>query len=351
MQEEILSRRCFYFINDQVYHRCEVDTYSEAMNTSGRPLVEFNWGASLYSSLLKGSVSFGDIATLLIYYGSRRLSFETDVLRAALGMLQQYSNLSGNLLLEGLPAPLDVSLLFRRYLGATQDFPKEPRRKEYPSYSWTGWRQVIHWEISVEEAITYPMSDATKREDTDVLTWINWYAIESGNLSSFGHTGDRTPASRLTINETSEIVPLEFSSFASVASDVDARSIASPKPFPILLFWTICVNLTLTRTSAVVPNRYQQPWVGADGEPEHVYQVIDRHGQQCGDMTLDTCYFEGSRVAKFVLVAKQGDNYWALLLSWNEEGLAERWGVGQLKLECLRNALEPGPRWKEIVLG
>jgi hypothetical protein len=357
MQEEVLSRRVFYFINDQLYYRCEVDAYSEAMNAPGLPVVDFNYGASLFSSLLQGSIDFGDVATLLMYYGSRKLSFESDTLRAALGMLQRYSKVAERLLLEGLTAPFEQSLLFLRYLGATQHVAVYPRREGFPSFSWTGWRQVIHWDISIENASVHHHVDydrlanvKAKIAGVHLRAWISWYTVETKNYVNIDMFGNRTASRRPAISDSISYAPPEFQYYPKVDSEADPCSIASSKVFPVLLFWTVCVNLTVSRTSEIV-NDEQRQWIGVNGQREYTYQTFDRLGKLCGEVTLDTKQFEDSRVGKFALIAKDGDKYWALLLSWDEDGLAERWGIGQLDSQCLAACLEPGPRWKEIVLG
>jgi hypothetical protein len=357
MQEEVLSRRVFCFINDQLYYRCEVDAYSEAMNAPGLPVVDFNYGASLFSSLLKGSIDFGDVATLLMYYGSRKLSFESDTLRAALGMLQRYSKLSETLLVEGLTAPFEQSLLFLRYLGATQHVAVKPQREQFPSYSWTGWRQVIHWDISVENASVHQHVDydrlasvEPKLSGAHLRAWIVWYTIENKNYVSIDMLGNKIVSRRPAVSDSVSRAPSEFQYYSQVDSEADPRSIALGKPFPVLLFWTVCINLTIKRTSEIV-NDDQRRWIGVNGQREYNYETFDRLGRPCGEVTLDARQFEDSRVGKFALIARDGNNYWALLLSWDEDGLAERWGIGQLNSECLAACLEPGPRWKEIILG
>jgi hypothetical protein len=356
MQEEVLSRRVFYFINDQLYYRCEVDAYSEAMNAPGLPVVDFNYGASLFSSLLKGSVDFGDVATLLMYYGSRKLSFESDTLRAALGMLQRYSKLSGKLLLEGLTAPLDQSLLFLRYLGATQDVAVKPRRENFPSYSWTGWRQVIHWDISVENAsiqqhVEFDWANVeTKLSGAHLRAWIVWYTIENRNYIRIDMLGNKKVSRRPVASNSISCAPSELQTYPQIDSEADPRLIAIRKAFPVLLFWAVCINLTIRRTSEIV-NDDQRRWIGVNGQREYNYETFDQLGKLCGEVTLDTRQFEGSLVGKFALISRDGNKYWALLLSWDEDGLAERWGIGQLNSECLAASLEPGPRWKEIILG
>jgi hypothetical protein len=326
------------------------------MNGVGLPVVDFNWGASLYSTLLKGSVDFGDIATILMYYGSRKLTFESDTLRAALGMLQLYSKLSKRHLLEGLAAPFEQSLLFRRYLGAMQQIAEHPRRGIFPSYSWTGWRQIIHWEISVENArvLQHDEHDPSANIKPIVPTaclrgWISWHIIENSKYASIDMVGIKTASRRPAVSESVTRAPSDFQPYPTVDSEADPRSVAIGKTFPLLLFWTVCVNLTVKRMSRIV-NDKTRPWIRADSQ-EYAYQTFNRLGNLCGEVILDAGQFEESRVGKFALIVRDGNKYWALLLSWNEDGLAERWGIGELDCECVDACLEPGPRWKEVILG
>ena len=131
------------------------------MNSPGQRIVNFNWSFSLYSTMLVDADRFSDFATLILYYSTRVLSHDSDILRGAQGMLRRYTALNKTTMIEGLPYPLDQSLLFltvpdaphpMKYLGL--------RRKNFPSYSWTGWRSVTNWEAGIVELLPATSSNS-----------------------------------------------------------------------------------------------------------------------------------------------------------------------------------------------
>jgi hypothetical protein len=98
MQEEIISPRILVFIDGQVYYRCAKSYYSEALNWPGKPLHDqVNCIGSMYHTIFArdDNTDFQDFSTMLMYYKLRKLSYQSDILRAAQGMLRKYSILTG----------------------------------------------------------------------------------------------------------------------------------------------------------------------------------------------------------------------------------------------------------------
>jgi hypothetical protein len=121
-------------------------------------------------------------------------------------------------------------------------------------------------------------------------------------------------------------------------SDIDLGTVR-PSSYPLLLFWTICINLQLERISQL------------HGYPDGLvnYQAIDKYGKSCGTVNMDTTVPETGE-GKFALLAASDGNFWALMLMW-KDGVAERRGVAILSKTVIDNCLPPGPRWKAVVLG
>lgn len=135
MQEEILSRCLLVFFNGQVYYRCGSGsgTFSEAQNWPGESWSGPGLHVSLYFVLFRNdSYILDQFSSLITYNTSRTLGFQDDVLRACQGMLQKLAMLSGARSFEGLPAPLDQSLVF-----GLLNLRKEhvAQRQGFPSYS------------------------------------------------------------------------------------------------------------------------------------------------------------------------------------------------------------------------
>jgi hypothetical protein len=84
--------------------------------------------------------------------------------------------------------------------------------------------------------------------------------------------------------------------------------------------------------------------------PAYVYfEAIDRYGEKCGTVTIDTTLSEAAE-GKFALLAVNEQEFWALMLKWDDE-IAERRGVARLSKAVLDTCLSPGPRWKAVALG
>lgn len=347
MQEEVLSRRKLFFLNDQVFFRCQEATISEAMNTPGYPLREFDGGFSLYSIMLVADDGFSDFASLIMYYTTRSLSHESDILRAAQGMLHRYSSLNKKDLIEGLPGPLDQSLLFSKYDPLVRSVNSlSLRRDGFPSYSWTGWRSVAHWDVALNSAAIIPDSSSNNSQLTntsapeDVLsTWIRWHLICKDDVFLVDSDGNRQPSTSSSINEFLPHCRPEFRNY-SIPEDQDDHNACIRVPYTVLLFWTVCINLTIVKPSKVT--------TGADALG---YHVLSYSGEVCGEVILDTCHFDGMREGMFALITgNPNGRFWALLLKRHQGGHMERWGLANLASKCLDGHSQHAPLWKKIIL-
>jgi hypothetical protein len=110
--------------------------------------------------------------------------------------------------------------------------------------------------------------------------------------------------------------------------------------------WTICVNFSLkmqptgkisNNTGSVIAERYP------------AFDVINKYGTKCGRADMASAASEVTE-GQFALVNICQRSFWALVLGW-EDGIAVRRGVAKLSEEAIEASLEPGPRWKAIVLG
>jgi hypothetical protein len=343
MQEEILSNRLLVFINDQVYFQCSCDLYSEALNWPGRKLQGLQESASLYNMIFKHSLAnFRHFSTLISYYMSRNFSFQNDVLRAAQGMLRKFSILSEVHCFEGLPPPLDRSLLFTRSpRPISRAFG---RREGFPSYSWTGWMYAPQY-CDLEEVDSIwddkLVDENRSGPEPGLRGWITWHCrLEDGKLFRIDNTGRLRKSPLPKAEDGQSKSRRAFQQIPVFVSDVNFGAIQA-KSYPLLLFWTICVNLRLKK----------QSYRGESGLPTgHVnFEAIDRYGEKCGTVEVDTIMSEATG-GKFALLAVNEQNFWALMLKWEDE-IAERRGVARLSKEVLDTCLPPGPRWNAIVLG
>jgi hypothetical protein len=100
------------------------------------------------------------------------------------------------------------------------------------------------------------------------------------------------------------------------------------RPYALLIFWTICITLRVEARSC---------------------EVLDRNGEKCGTIVMNTTTSE-EVMGQFALLAVDDQEFWALLLEW-EDGITERRGMAKLRKPALVRCLPPGPRWKLVVLG
>jgi hypothetical protein len=348
MQEEVLSWRIYCFVN-QIFYRCRMGECGEILNSPGQRIAmdpTYAW-ASLYPILLDPKdIEFRNFSQVIAYYAQRKFSYETDILRAAQGMLHRYSVLTGKSVLEGLPTPLSQSLLFSpcaiHLVREEQNKLPTKRRLNFPSYSWTGWSDSFAaWPENVETAEviadrTYGDSKmlkqpvkSTRLDEPKLRAWIVWCTVESGKCFLLDSVGARIPAARPDIKSALSQCPLEFKNIPIVDTENGLSTFGAQKPYTLLRFWTVCINLAF------------KPGLG----------LVNNFGWVCGKVEFDTNDFDKSLPLKLALIARIDDTFMALILKWNEDGLAERWGVATLDHAILNNSLEPGPRWKEIILG
>lgn len=345
MQEEILSRRLLVFINGQVYYQCANDEFSEAQNWPGQSRPSSGLHVSLYSTLLLFPHSiFGQFSTMLTYYTSRTLGFQDDVLRACQGMLQKHAMLSGVRSFEGLPAPLDRSLAFE-LLG----YPRKEhvaRRQRFPSYSWTGWTSAVRYDDRLEDPENVSKDNTGNKNEPVLRGWIIWHcALEDGKIYRIDNTGRLRKKLFLGVEEARSNSRPVFQRITVSSSDINFGAIRA-KTYPLLMFWTICVNLCLEirpRSDEITDNTDLRIV-----ENRHAFDVIDRYGTKCGTADMASTISEATE-GKFALLAMYEGYFWAIVLGW-EDDIAERRGVARLSTEAIEACLDPGPRWRAIVL-
>lgn len=343
MQEELLSTRILVFINSQVYYHCSRSHYSESLTWPGNPLLdqEISMGSLFHRILKLPQTSFSDFSLMIRYYTLRKLSFQSDILRAARGMLRKYSILSGLQCFEGLPAPLDQSLLFHKSPEISEVYG---RREGFPSYSWTGWKSVPQYSNYLEaESLSISNDKHVEGKPAEfgsgLRCWILWHCrLEDGSIRRITDTGRLRRSFFPKIEDSKGNARQRFQEVSASVSDVDFGPVRL-NSYPLLLFWTICVNLSLE--SAPQEN-------GSSSGPID-YRAMDKYGESCGKVYVDTDMPE-IREGKFALLAANDDSFWALMVRW-EDTVAERRGVAVLSKDIIDSCLPPGPRWRGIVLG
>ncbi|KAH8681658.1 hypothetical protein BX600DRAFT_447091, partial [Xylariales sp. PMI_506] len=342
LQEQALSRRVLYFVDDKVYFRCQVSTRCERID----PRLDDKSAEDAHSSIyyffydaMRMQVPCVDYHQVIYEYSLRGLTDQRDALRAMRGLSRRFSQSWRCRFLEGMPtAAFDIFMVFR---GG--DLPLH-RRSSHPSYSWAGWRGPLLPEFTCGTQLWL-----------DQATWIVWYKRSPNNVLSLVWdplanesfpTHDREVTGYRTRRTFNRKYPLPFPTTRT--SPTEELEIGRELPsYPILQFWTISVFYNLRITDPI----------------KGIGSLLDRNGSECGTVKLDgleeTIFFESGGPFEAIVLsedsrpellnAKDPTQYYVLLLEW-DEGLAERRGIGTVDMKSITMGLPPGASWKEILL-
>jgi hypothetical protein len=159
MQERFLSRRKLLFCRDQVFWECQRDTCSE--DGLSFPTRDF-----IVNSLWSESAGYQEWYRLLYDYSRCALTYESDVLPALSGLVQQVAQMSplssycAGIWLDDLSRalawcvhPWDMELAgppiekrsYRNRITEQRKFQCKTDRYQAPSFSWASWRGGIQY--------------------------------------------------------------------------------------------------------------------------------------------------------------------------------------------------------------
>jgi hypothetical protein len=176
-QERLLSRRCLYFTDTQVFLECQKHSYSEdrpeikvevdsdetrnpkSGNLINRNLIDF--GNPLASKEYRQMLRYSKIVE---EYRHKKFTFVNDVLNAFAGIEAALVHLCGWTMVYGLPEQLlDRALLWEPEGDTTPLSMGTPelgfRDSEFPSWSWSAWSGGIcynEWTASDLQVLHYP---------------------------------------------------------------------------------------------------------------------------------------------------------------------------------------------------
>lgn len=328
------------------------------------------------------------------------MSFQSDALNAVIGILEPLSQArdSSKGLLAGIPA----SLLEEAILW-TPGQAHIRRRPGFPSWSWTGWIGEIN-----EAKITY-----TRSPDPDSLTskcgfeWVhvrNHPATDYDCLATQAGMTERMIAQFRSPGTVAR--PLyklvDCKKMARVGWSLP-RGVHNVSRQDLIWFWTVAFRLQLTtrvkvrdendfivelaNSQGTFAGRVLAHWTGypeAKIPPQDEIEFIVMRStaypvtfsRLLEDGLLDrlqlSLYYrsewrDSSENPKrpggeAVDPPDMGDRFYALenpsmarwfyvlLVRWQEDGVAERIGIGMVLETSIRDSLSPGPVWKEVFL-
>jgi hypothetical protein len=285
-------------------------------------------------------------------YTRRELTNPVDILNAFEGVqLVLEKRIGANIYYGSLETMMNSSLMW-------ESNKRLLRRPGFPSWSWSGWIGEIQWKY------TEPAH-----------SWIEWHADQADGIHSFPQQGW-------------ELIqpPIERPGTAGPMSRHNMS-----KAFPLLHFRTITAHFRLTspaliHKSVISPLRKRLTGPSAlstvrpaPADPGLIrVGIADKHDLWCGTIDLDMIWMSRagrpfeflimSQVSQFtddelafwegtlpddvedVLAGRKYGVYIVLLVS-KRAGIYYREGLGRIMTEGLDRALDPGPEWKDIVLG
>ena len=299
--------------------------------------------------------SFGD---MIDYYHRRRMTFEDDLLRAIGGLMVRLESQKKGRFFQGLPLPLEQSLLFKTLPSIARGHDGVVRRRSsFPSWSWTGWSSAYRWYCT---ETNYGIHDAPPP------SWITWY-----------YRNDSLPK-RLSSISQDDFISSQRSKIASryfngrdlpstirsppYPDEIDSRT---KKKYHVLQFWTISAAFRLEKIAEDVKSDNQKE-DEARGIFYSNYSIQDRVGNEHGYLATDykrlptiiptaelillsecECSADDYNVTKSKTSAGT-KGYWIMLITWLGP-VAERCGIGRISQAALNFAQTKD--WKQITLG
>jgi hypothetical protein len=378
-QEQILSRRILYFVDQQVFFHCPSRLSSEWFVDSVPNFSESIQGLPL--GVDPGNESPAkEFESFLLQFSRRKLTFQSDAMSAMAGITRRFSELpelQGGFF-EGLPrSSFDSSLLFS---CASRSFR---RRRGFPSYSWTGWIGPLKYDFQEHD------DRWNVKSWLGNYTWIAWFstlpssssaptpvwdpaAVDDALFSLPRYKGYPRSRKRPFQDKSGLTYPIEESKVMPTPLPADIRA-REDLQYPLLQFWTFAVFYPMSLRNA------------ANG----LTDIVDEKGQRCGSMFLDGFHdldfvHTGSpgKVFEFILLSRYEDDdidfkifdvdgvyemamssqdvwnerlelgYYVMCIEWMAGGVAERRGIGIItSFEAISRSYAPGPVWKEIILG
>ncbi|KAF5965910.1 hypothetical protein FBULB1_11988 [Fusarium bulbicola] len=357
-QEQVLSRRVLYFVDNKVFYRCRTAEHAEHfVDDLSQTFVNTSAVSLLPSAVFMTDPVF-DLSVMLSYYTKRVLTNQNDASRAMAGITRRLLERMKCNFFQGLPtATFDLIIVF--FASGTV----LRRRSAFPSYTWTGWSGSIdvNLETSGGKEVDIWLRDRT---------WIIWYKRNPSGTTSLIWDLDANPSFPLSdVNYAGYRGRRPFSDGRYVPRQLDTRrtmpteqvSFSREVPsYPTLQFWTLSLfyrisDIDVFRATGYLEdsNRVKSGFVWLDGFEET--EFFESHDSF--EIILLSETYDGSFAAipemqwqdPYPLSEGQWKYYNIMILEWRG-GIAERRGFGLLQQKAVEHSLAPGPSWKEIFL-
>ncbi|KAK0643203.1 heterokaryon incompatibility protein-domain-containing protein [Cercophora newfieldiana] len=343
-QEEHLSRRVLYFVDNKIAFRCRRLELTETWTGDRSVEVSKRISESVEEAVNMWEEPIRDLSIILEHYSTLSLSYQGDTLRAMAGLLRRFSHAFKSEFFQGLPtAVFDIFILFTRPEHGEE--VSLQRRNGFPSYSWAGWKGR-KWLTQHTWIVWY-----TKYPDGDTkLLWGPPHndSFPPADARYVGYRDRRPfkPPTTVTLNESNT----QPSNYFSTAKTF-------PRSYPLLEFWTLAVhfNIHIQGTAKVKGDRDR-------GRANIIcHDPLTSHGYVQMDGLEEMAFFESEGPFEFILLSEEHVchtlyeqcrslvSYHIMMLEW-VDGVAERRGIGMLDIDAVQHSLDPGPVWKQILL-
>ncbi|KAK4164403.1 heterokaryon incompatibility protein-domain-containing protein [Cladorrhinum sp. PSN259] len=407
LQEEILSSRVLYFVNDQVFFQCGDHLQPESCidhhlvrklepweRADRRPLANRTGGGNTkmaFYDLWEARKNFPlavrssqepywmfentiDLyLKTIIDYTSRSLTFQQDAYNAIAGTIRRFESKLRLPFISGLP-----SQFFEVFIAFGAQKASLRRRKGFPSYSWAGWMGAVSFSRELVSIGNF--------NHQPPRIWIQWFCtVPDTYQNGWKEVVVELPA--LFSNPTPAISRLVQFGYTSVPTNCvlvekgpslsipqDSNPVDGTIPnYPLLKFWTVSINFALGEMSL-----------------QSLARLVDNRGNNCGELLLDghdeSSFFDDHAVENKpleLIILMDGcwfptqprlfehepintrhlrpqDYVIVMCIEWQEVRdrggdditfVSERRGIGQVLLSSVPFSFSPGPIWKEITLG
>lgn len=143
-QESCLSRRCLIFMDHETFFHCDSGLESDSgMSATSDVWPERNILSSIFETQeisLDVSYQYNLYTQLVSEFTKRKLKYPEDSLNAVSGIFAVLSSRFGWHFVAGMPSHLMGHALLWRSAS-----PDRSRNRNFPSWSWAGWRGPSHW--------------------------------------------------------------------------------------------------------------------------------------------------------------------------------------------------------------
>ncbi|KDR74945.1 hypothetical protein GALMADRAFT_269136 [Galerina marginata CBS 339.88] len=371
-QEQMFSTRKLTFIGGQVMYSCwrtngwREDVVTEDQHHENRDHFTDS------DSQEKARDDIGRFEGLISAYSGRSLTFQSDIYNAFAGMAHYFkTNLEANLC-HGIPDKFfDWFLLWK-----PQD--SQTRRKDAPSWSWSGWQGASSTNISS----WLGRSIIESRYALRTSTWVIWYQRKAHDSTEcvLVWTPKSDPASPPRSPRNfygSQIEDDRFLFDCTVTAPTPMTLTSAPTyikdsyhPNPgsgFLQFWTVSAMFRIAKPT----------YKNKEPKPTNGYPRVGIFGEKTREVGFIFVHPRWRKkhvpgIHEFILICEGGDKakkghkddddddddddkqpkwrYMVMLIEWHD-GWAERVALGWIKRRFLKQALNGGPVWKEIILG